>query len=499
MATDNNKFLSLAGLSVLWNQINNKFATKAVATTSADGLMSKTDKANLDELVTLKPAEAGAQVNKVEELYVTNGTDKLGFANDPDKSKTWVIKNVTSLDDKQSNVLAPTAETVKNYVDGIGTAASTALAAGMTSTYDAAKSYTDGKVAAGMTSTYDAAKSYTDAGMTSTYNAGVTYTDSKVAAGMSSTLADAKSYADLVGASALADAKTYAQNAADTVAAAGATALAAGMTSTYNASVIYTDSKVAAGMTSTYNAAKLYADGIGAAGATALATAKTELQNQIDTLNAGATVTGSVDNKIAAAIDAIVDGATGTFDTFREVAEWIAKDETGAVAMSSAIAANTAAIEKLNGGSGVTGSVDNKVAAALSSAENYADSAAADALAAGKTFTTQSIADLGSASVAAGNDFVTGVSVENGKLKVTSGKCKDWTTDIANMGATALAQANTALQNAIGALTGSENTVTTPDPVVKVATSVTQANGAVSTVYTEFTAITQKEIEDLCI
>ena len=106
MATDNNKFLSLAGLSILWNQINNKFATKATATTAADGLMSKTDKAALDELVNLKPAEAGAQVNKVEELYVTNGTDKLGFANDPDKSKTWVIKNVTNLADAQANVLA---------------------------------------------------------------------------------------------------------------------------------------------------------------------------------------------------------------------------------------------------------------------------------------------------------------------------------------------------------------------------------------------------------
>ena len=68
--SNDNKFLSLTGLNLLWEKINNKFATKAVATTSADGLMSKTDKANLDELVNLKPAEKGAQVNVIEGVAI---------------------------------------------------------------------------------------------------------------------------------------------------------------------------------------------------------------------------------------------------------------------------------------------------------------------------------------------------------------------------------------------------------------------------------------------
>ena len=46
-----------------------------------------------------------------------------------------------------------------------------------------------------------------------------------------------------------------------------------------------------------------------------------------------------VDEKIAAAIDAIVNGADGAYDTFKEVAEYIAQDKSGAAAMIQRLAA----------------------------------------------------------------------------------------------------------------------------------------------------------------
>ena len=59
----------------------------------------------------------------------------------------------------------------------------------------------------------------------------------------------------------------------------------------------------------------------------------------------------------------IVDSAPESFDTLKEIADWIANDETGAAAMSTAIASNTAAIAVLNGVG--EGSVDKKIQDAI--------------------------------------------------------------------------------------------------------------------------------------
>ena len=102
MADNTMKFLDLAGLQKLWARIGEVFVRKADIT---------------DDLAKLKGIQAGAQVNKVETLQVTNGTDKLTFANDPENNTTWVIKNVTNLEDEQANILAPTAKAVKDAID----------------------------------------------------------------------------------------------------------------------------------------------------------------------------------------------------------------------------------------------------------------------------------------------------------------------------------------------------------------------------------------------
>lgn len=62
-------------------------------------------------------------------------------------------------------------------------------------------------------------------------------------------------------------------------------------------------------------------------------------------------------------VAAIVGAAPEAMDTLEEVAAWIANDETGAAAMSTAISANTSALAILNGTG--EGSVDKKIADAI--------------------------------------------------------------------------------------------------------------------------------------
>lgn len=120
MAVSNdNKFLSLTGLNKLWEKINNKFATKAVATTSADGLMSKTDKSNLNTLVNLKPAEAGAQVNKIEGVAIAGVGETSGTPTEM-SNKIAVIRVTTDINtvtDAGDPLAIAGAKAVKDYVD----------------------------------------------------------------------------------------------------------------------------------------------------------------------------------------------------------------------------------------------------------------------------------------------------------------------------------------------------------------------------------------------
>lgn len=74
---------------------------------------------------------------------------------------------------------------------------------------------------------------------------------------------------------------------------------------------------------------------------------------------------GSVKETVADAIAQVINGAPEDFDTLKEVSDWIKNDKTGAAKMASDIEANADAITKLNGTSAVEGSVDKKVADAI--------------------------------------------------------------------------------------------------------------------------------------
>ena len=478
--SNDNKFLSLTGLNLLWEKINNKFATKAVATTSADGLMSKTDKANLDELVNLKPAEKGAQVNVIEGVAIAavGGT----AANITEiKDKHAVIRVSTDIAGATTTQPLTMAEAVavKTYVDNAKSAANDYADSVGTSTLASAKTYADGVAANAGASALAAAKTYADEVGATTLADAKSYTDTKT----STALSDAKTYADGIVAAGMTAtynaAVEHAENYADGVGASAATALAAGMTATYNAGVTYTDGKVSTALSD----AKTYADGIGAAGATALAAATETLQNQIDTLNGGSNVTGSVDNKVATAIAGVIAGATSSFDTLKEIADWIANDTTGAAKMANDIKANSDAIDVLNGEG--AGSVKKQVADALDTAKNYADGVGTSTLASAKTY-----ADGAGATALASAKSYTDTAKES-----VIGKSGDAST--ANTIYGAKAYADSILSNAVSGLGYTASTVDTPAPVVKVATEVTQTNGVVSVVYTTFTAISKSDIDAL--
>lgn len=84
-------------------------------------------------------------------------------------------------------------------------------------------------------------------------------------------------------------------------------------------------------------------------------------------LNGAVETDGSVKAEAKAAADiavaTVVNGAPEALDTLREVAEWIANDESGAAAMANKIAANEKAIADIN----------NETTGILATAKSYAD------------------------------------------------------------------------------------------------------------------------------
>ena len=84
-------------------------------------------------------------------------------------------------------------------------------------------------------------------------------------------------------------------------------------------------------------------------------------------LNGAVETAGSVKAEAKAAADiavaTVVNGAPEALDTLREVAEWIANDESGAAAMANKIAANEKAIADIN----------NETTGILATAKSYAD------------------------------------------------------------------------------------------------------------------------------
>ena len=69
-----------------------------------------------------------------------------------------------------------------------------------------------------------------------------------------------------------------------------------------------------------------------------------ELADAIAKLNGDDNVDGSVKKQVKDAIKAVVDGAPETFDTLKEIADWIGSDESGTAELISKVDANTKAI-----------------------------------------------------------------------------------------------------------------------------------------------------------
>lgn len=72
----------------------------------------------------------------------------------------------------------------------------------------------------------------------------------------------------------------------------------------------------------------------------------TDLQDAVDTLNG--TGEGSVSKSVSDAIDGVLDGAPNTFDTLKEIADWISADETGTAALTAKVNKNTSSIAALD-------------------------------------------------------------------------------------------------------------------------------------------------------
>lgn len=63
-------------------------------------------------------------------------------------------------------------------------------------------------------------------------------------------------------------------------------------------------------------------------------------EEAIEVLNGDKDVEGSVDQKIDTALKALIDNAPETLDTLKEIADWIADDETGTAALIERVAKN---------------------------------------------------------------------------------------------------------------------------------------------------------------
>lgn len=83
--------------------------------------------------------------------------------------------------------------------------------------------------------------------------------------------------------------------------------------------------------------------------------------NAIATLNGDAAIEGSVSKKVAEGIASVVAGADASFDTLKEIADWIVNDTTGAASMANKISA----LEILVGNTAVATQIANAIETAL--------------------------------------------------------------------------------------------------------------------------------------
>ena len=135
------------------------------------------------------------------------------------------------------------------------------------------------------------------------------------------------------------------------------------------------------------------------------------------------------DNAAKAAVDAIVDGASESFDTLKEIADWIANDQTGAAKMANDIAALKGTDGDTSASVSIVGAkkyADEKVAEKNVSAEGEAgDAALVSASASANKVTVASTAKL-KAAVALAETSVQSVAKAAGsetyvKLSVADG------------------------------------------------------------------------------
>lgn len=135
----------------------------------------------------------------------------------------------------------------------------------------------------------------------------------------------------------------------------------------------------------------------------------------------------------------IVNGADASFDTLKEVSDWISTHGTDAATMNTQINANKAAIEKLNGTAETVGSVANTVNAAIDGALK-ADGKDKYALATDLTTANGKIAALETKTAgltdAEGADMTVKAYVDAGDAKVDA-KVSALSTKVDNLGALA--------------------------------------------------------------
>lgn len=124
-----------------------------------------------------------------------------------------------------------------------------------------------------------------------------------------------------------------------------------------------------------------------------------DLAGRVTTLegaDAGKSVRGIVQDELVKQLES--EGISDSFDTLKEIAEWLSSHPDDVTEMNNAIAANTAAIALLNGDG--AGSVNKKIADAIAAEKSRADQAydakgaAAQALTDAKTYTNQQIEAL---------------------------------------------------------------------------------------------------------
>ena len=517
MAVDNkNKFLNYEGLSQVWNKITDLYVRKVEGKDLSDENYTAGEKSKLAGI------EAGAQVNVIEGVAIAavgatsaTPTEKSG--------KTAVIRVSTDISKATTTDPLTMASdiAVKTYVDNKVSDKNVGATGDSLVSATAANNVVTVKATSDLTSAVTKANSAIQ---------GVTGDKYVVAtkSGANVTLATA------VGATGdkLITAATVISKISDQ-AAIDADNLAKGMTATYNAATSYTDDTLETlGLTKALGSAAFTETS-----AYATAAQGTKADNALQSVTGSTYVTVSAKSgnsqTISVNTKTVASNTAGLADA-KDVKSYVdtkIADVTALVTASTqflgvsttAIADGATTPTTVNGKTVGAGDIamygtsefiwdgskwvllgdTTAEAAAINALEGRMDTAEDDIDALeGRMTTVEGVATTAVQS-GSGDNYIT-VGKTGTKLTVAADVC----TNIANAtaAATQLADASAVktyvdnqITDKINALDGSESTVATPAPVLKVATSVTQTNGVVSTVYTEFTAISSTEITAICV